>query len=70
MALSLPELHGTAVVESNGDAVFQLTCDLLIFNFNGMSSEKDPAEIRFIRNVFIKESGTEAFGKISPSPIL
>ncbi len=70
MILSLPELHGTVVVESNGDAVFPLTCDLLIFNIKGMSNEMDPAEIRFIRKVYIKERGTEAFGKISPSPIL
>jgi hypothetical protein len=70
VALSLPELHGTVVVESNGDEVFPLTCDLLIFNIKGMPNEKDPAEIRFIRNVFIKERGTEVFRKIRPSPIL
>jgi hypothetical protein len=70
VVLSLPELHGTVVVESNGDAVFPLTCDLLISNIKGMSNEKDSAEIRFIRNVFLKERGTLALGKISPSPIL
>ncbi len=51
MVLSLPELHGTVVVESNGDEVFPLTCDLLIFYIKVMSNEKDPAENRFIRNV-------------------
>ncbi len=70
MVLSLPVLHGTVVVESNGDEVFPLTCDLLIFNINGMSNEKDSAEIRFIQSVFLKERGTLALGKISPSPIL
>jgi hypothetical protein len=70
VVLSLPELHGTVVVESNGDEVFPLTCDLLISNIKGMPNEKDTAEIRIIRNVFIKERGPEAFGKISPSRIL
>jgi hypothetical protein len=70
VVLFLPELHGTVVVESNGDEVFPLTCDLLMSNIKGMSNEKDPAENRFIRKVFINERGTEAFGKISPSPIL
>jgi hypothetical protein len=69
VALSLPELHGTVVVESNGDEVFPLTCDLLIFNIKVMSNEMGPAEIRLIRKVFIKERGTEVFRKIRPSPI-
>ncbi len=35
-----------------------------------LPSEMDPAEIRLIRYEFIKEKGTEVFGKIWPSPIL
>ncbi len=67
LILSLPVPHGTVVVESNGDAVFPLTCDLLRSNIKGMSNEKDPAKIRFIRKVFIIERGTEVFGQIRPS---
>jgi hypothetical protein len=44
VVLSPPEPHGTVVVESNGDEVFPLTCDLLIFNIKDVSNEKDPAE--------------------------
>jgi hypothetical protein len=35
-----------------------------------LSTEIGPAEIRFIRKVFIKERGAEVFKKIRPSPIL
>jgi hypothetical protein len=36
-----------------------------------LSSEMDPAEIRFIRWIVIKERGAEVFlEKIRPSPIL
>ncbi len=46
-----------------------------ILNFSSiflkvLSSEMDPAEIMFIRKVFIKERGAEVFRKISLSPIL
>jgi hypothetical protein len=34
-----------------------------------LSSEMDPAGIRFIRKAFIKERGTEVFRKIHPSLI-
>jgi hypothetical protein len=35
-----------------------------------LSSEMDPAEIRFIQKAFIKERGAEIFRKILPSPTL
>jgi hypothetical protein len=35
-----------------------------------LSSEIDPAEIRFIRKAFTKERGAEVFRKIRPSSIL
>jgi hypothetical protein len=35
-----------------------------------LSSEMDPAEIRFIRYIFIKERGAEIFRKIRTSHIL
>jgi hypothetical protein len=35
-----------------------------------LSSEMDPAEIRFIPKAFIKERGTEVFRKICLFPIL
>jgi hypothetical protein len=35
-----------------------------------LSNEIDPAEIRFIRKIFIKERGAEVFRKICPSAIL
>jgi hypothetical protein len=34
-----------------------------------LSSEMDPAEIRFFKKVFIKERGAVVFKKIRPSPI-
>ncbi len=35
-----------------------------------LSSEMDPAEIRFVRKAFIKEKGAEVFRKIHLFPIL
>jgi hypothetical protein len=35
-----------------------------------LSNEMDPAEIKFIGKVFIKERGAKVFKKILPPPIL
>jgi hypothetical protein len=68
-ALKVVYIKERELVQSHRQKFLKLLL-LLIFsdNLKVLSSKMDPAEIRLIQYVFIKERGTEGFYKNTPAP--